>query len=374
MTKKHKIKLIISSLLILLPSLFGLLTWNHLPTQMAIHWNFSGRADGLTSRWVVVLLFPLILLAVHWLCLWISSLELRHTVQSPKVVGMVFWILPVISIYTGAVVYAAALGMTLSISFVLPFLGISFILIGNYLPKCKQNRTIGIKLPWTYSSEENWNRTHRLGGRLWVVGGLLFLLCIFLPKEILPIVTVALLLAMVLIPTIYSYWFYKKERRAGVAIRKGGSRLCGPTNRIASMIALILVTLLLIACAVICFTGNIEMRYDGDSFSVVADYYEDFHCAYDAVWSMEYRETFDGGTRVIGFGTPRLSLGRFKSEELGEYVRYGYTSCEAAILLRIEGNTMVAISGRDAEETRAIYEKLMSYVLATPDSPFKELN
>ena len=82
--------------------------------------------------------------------------------------------------------------------------------IGNYLPKCKQNYTLGIKLPWTLDDEENWNRTHRFAGFLWVVGGVLIAINAFLEWEWLFLVVV---FAMVLIPAIYSYLYYKKQKQ-----------------------------------------------------------------------------------------------------------------------------------------------------------------
>ena len=78
-------------------------------------------------------------------------------------------------------------------------IGVLFMIIGNYLPKCKQNYTMGIKLPWTLDDEENWNRTHRFAGFLWVAGGVVIAINAFLKWEWLFLVVV---FAMVLIPTI----------------------------------------------------------------------------------------------------------------------------------------------------------------------------
>jgi uncharacterized membrane protein len=87
--------------------------------------------------------------------------------------------------------------------------------MGNYLPKCKQNRTIGIKLPWTLADEENWNATHRAGGKMMVVAGLLILLCIFLPTDISLIATLILTLALVIVISVYSYLYHRKQQQNG---------------------------------------------------------------------------------------------------------------------------------------------------------------
>ncbi|MCQ2355795.1 MAG: SdpI family protein, partial [Methanocorpusculum sp.] len=82
--------------------------------------------------------------------------------------------------------------------------------IGNYLPKSKQSYTVGIRLPWTLNSEENWNRTHHLAGYLWILGGVLLLLCAFLPAVWSLPVLVILLILVVGIPFAYSYSLYRK--------------------------------------------------------------------------------------------------------------------------------------------------------------------
>ena len=86
-------------------------------------------------------------------------------------------------------------------------LGLIFIAIGNYLPKCKQNYTIGIKIPWTLASEENWNRTHRFAGWVWVGGGVVMLLSGFLGIFWLTLVPAIIMAA---VPLIYSYILHKK--------------------------------------------------------------------------------------------------------------------------------------------------------------------
>jgi len=87
-------------------------------------------------------------------------------------------------------------------------MGLLFILIGNYLPKTKQSYTMGIKLPWTLASEENWNRTHRLAGFLWVLGGVYFIVMSFIGWSL--IAFLIPLAVMVLIPAVYSYLLYRK--------------------------------------------------------------------------------------------------------------------------------------------------------------------
>ena len=213
MLKKNKGLMILTSLIILLPVLAGILLWDRLPEQMATHWGGNGEADGWSSRPVAVFGLPLFLLAIHWMGVWMTGQDRRNRNQNEKVLQMMFWIAPVISLFGMGSTYAAALGQSLRIDrLALLLLGIVFTIIGNYLPKCRQNDTIGIKIVWTLSDEENWNATHRLAGKLWTAGGLLMLLTTFLPGNRHIYAAPLLLCVMVLVPVAYSWWFHRKQK------------------------------------------------------------------------------------------------------------------------------------------------------------------
>ena len=213
MLKKNKGLMILTSVIILLPMLAGILLWDRLPEQMATHWGGNGEADGWSSRPVAVFGLPLFLLAIHWLGVWMTGQDRRNRNQNEKVLQMMFWIAPVISLFGMGSTYAAALGQPPRIDrLAMLLLGIVFTIIGNYLPKCRQNYTIGIKIVWTLSDEENWNATHRLAGKLWTAGGLLMLLTAFLPGNRHIYAAPLLLGVMVLVPVAYSWWFHRKQK------------------------------------------------------------------------------------------------------------------------------------------------------------------
>lgn len=213
MLKKNKGLVVLTSVIILLPMVAGILLWDSLPERMATHWGVNGEADGWSSRPVAVFGMPLLLLAIHWLGVWLTGQDKRNRHQNEKVLQMMFWIAPVISLFGSGSTYASALGQPLRIDrLALLLLGIVFAMIGNYMPKCRQNYTIGIKVVWTLSDEENWNATHRLAGKLWVAGGLLILLCAFLPEGMTAWIPVATLGVMVAIPIAYSWWFSRRQK------------------------------------------------------------------------------------------------------------------------------------------------------------------
>ena len=209
---KNKKLLIITSLLILLPILAGLLLWDKLPEQLPSHWNAAGEVDGYSSRSTAVIGLPLFLLAVHWLCLFVTQSDKKNNNQNLQMLGIALWVCPIISVFGTAAMYGSALGHSVNmVSLPCLLVGVMFLIVGNYLPKCKHNYTIGIKLPWTLASEENWNATHRIGGRVWFAGGFIIALGTLLPEKLIFPCMMAVILVCILIPTIYSYRYSKKH-------------------------------------------------------------------------------------------------------------------------------------------------------------------
>lgn len=358
MLKRNKGKLIISSILILLPMLFGLIVWDELPESMPIHWGADGKADGFSSPLVAVLCIPLLLLALHWIGLWITAKDNGKNDQSKKVVGMVYWILPLISLFACGMMYAAAFGYTVHMgAYVVLLIGVVFIIIGNYMPKCRPNRTIGIKIKWTLANEENWERTHRLAGKVWVIAGVLCLPMALLPVTVFPYTMVSLLFVSVIVPFVYSYCLYKKHLREGIATKEEYKRKLTRGEKIA----LPIVIAILIFCVAICFTGDITVVCDDTAFTIEATYYDDLRLSYADIDSVEYRTADDPGERVSGFGTPRLLLGWFRNEEFGDYTRYSYAATDACVVITSDGRILV-IGLADEAETKAFYESLMEKV------------
>ena len=208
MIRKNLSTLIITSLIILLPIAAGLILWDSLPEQIATHWNAQGAADGYSSKAGAVFTLPLVILGVHWLSILVTAADPKRA--SGKALLMVFWICPVLSVLIGCVIFVTALGAQLPVEKIVPlFLGAMFLVLGNYLPKCEQNYTIGIKVPWALNDAENWNKTHRFAGFVWVIGGLLVIATSFLGSLIL---LFGILLVMSLAPVLYSYCYYKKHQ------------------------------------------------------------------------------------------------------------------------------------------------------------------
>ncbi len=210
--KENKKTLIITSILILLPIVVGLFLWNQLPDKIATHFDRNGVADGWSSKAFAVLGLPIFLLAVHLICSVATCADPKNQRINDKIFKLILWICPIVSWFGSLSTSGSSLGWNFNTANVgIILVGIIFVIIGNYLPKCRQNYTVGIKLPWTLHDEENWNRTHRFAGKLWMIGGILFsVLAVtgYGNTWILP----ATMIVMVLVPMIYSFLYYLKHK------------------------------------------------------------------------------------------------------------------------------------------------------------------
>ena len=212
MIKSNLWKIIVSSLFVLCPIIFGVIFWDSLPEVIGAHFGASGEADGFVGRAFAVFGIPCILLAIHLVCLVVTLLDPKNREQDRKALGIVYFIVPLVSVFSNGMIYAIALGMELDALMIANLLvGILLIVIGNFLPKCKRNSTLGIKIPWTLASDENWNATHRVGGWAFFVSGILSLAAAFLPGVFKMIAMLVIILLSVVTLFVYSFCYYKKH-------------------------------------------------------------------------------------------------------------------------------------------------------------------
>lgn len=203
---------VITTLLCLVPMALGLALYARLPEQLPTHWDWQGNVNGYMSKPAVVLGLPLFFAAMNGL----MHFSLRADPKRANIIGnirvLIRWTMPVLSLIILPYTYLWALGwQQIPMEKLIPVLvGLLIMGIGNYLPKCRQNYTSGIKLPWTLYDEDNWNRTHRMAGRLWMVGGLGIMVSAFWGGSTL---LLAVILAITLIPGIYSYCLYRKKQK-----------------------------------------------------------------------------------------------------------------------------------------------------------------
>ena len=212
MIKQNKYKIIVSSLVTILPLFIGLILWNKLPDKIVTSFGWYGEANGYNSRAFAVFGLPLILLLVNLICIIATSADPRRKNISNGMFSLVISIVPICSVICGVCIYGNAMGYVLKVENITSiFIGVLFIVLGFILPRCKQNYTIGIKLPWTLHDEDNWNKTHKLAGKVWIIGGVVMVFVGLLQSKVLFFSVIA---ALVLIPTVYSFLLYKNNNQS----------------------------------------------------------------------------------------------------------------------------------------------------------------
>ena len=351
--KSNLKKIVISCILTLAPVFVGLFLWNKLPDTVNIHWGADGVADGTGPKAMLVFLLPSVLTALNLLCFLLTPLDKGNQKQSKKAMGIIYWIMPLLSWAVSGFMYSVTLGKSWSVAIVMPLLfGVLFLLIGNLMPTVTRNKTMGIKLFWTIYNEENWNKTHRLAGKLWVLGGILCLLAVFLPTKAMFATVLVITFGMILIPVLYSYSIYRKHKAEGIVYEI-------PAKEKKTALAAIIPAIVVLGFAgILMCTGEINVVCQENTVQIIADYHEDLNIPLDAVTEITYRETFDKGQRIYGFGSARLSMGTFQNEEFGKYTLYAYTGCDAGIFIRVE-DKILAVNAETTAQTQELYAYLL---------------
>ena len=355
MILKNKKLLILTSLLTLLPIPVGLLLWEKFPETMAVHWGISGQADGFASVPFAVFVPSLFLLAVHWICILATALDKGNKNRNQKLQKIVPWTIPLIGNVSCCGMYALALGWKFSpVAWTMLPMGILFAVIGNYMPKTRMNYTIGIKVYWTYTSEENWNATHRYAGKVWVMGGILIALCALLPHRLAVAVMLLGFLALVILPIRFSYRFYKQEKAEGKHLNTQWKTM----SKIAKIATAVLLILLTVFLCVVLFCGRIDYVFSGNRLFIDTNMYTDYTIRYETIDAVEFREGNIPGLRVGGYGSFRLLMGFFENEEFGTYTRYTYYDPEACVVVT-KGDSTLVLSGKTYAETQDLYQRLL---------------
>lgn len=209
-----RLTLLLASLLILGALILGAALWSRLPDPMASHWNAYDQVDGYISRLWGVLLMPLIALAMMGLFLLIPQIDpLKANIATFRPIFNLFIFLFLLFLFY---LHALTLSWNLGYHFrmsqaLLPAMGLLFLFIAYLLRHAKRNWFIGIRTPWTLSSDRVWDETHRLGATLFAICGILSILGGLLGGMLALWLTLLPLLFTTLFLLIYSYFLYQRE-------------------------------------------------------------------------------------------------------------------------------------------------------------------
>lgn len=209
---------IIVLVLILATTIAGVSLWNRLPDQMASHWNINDQVDGYMPKFWGVFMLPLITLGMFILFLVVPSIDpLKANIAQFREAFNLFIILIVaFMVYIYGLTLAWSLGYT---SFrmsgaLLPAIGLLFVFIGFMLRQAKRNFFIGIRTPWTLSSDKVWDETHRLGAVLFMISGLLAFIGGFFGGMLAFWMMFVPLIGSTIFLLVYSYVLYQRETKS----------------------------------------------------------------------------------------------------------------------------------------------------------------
>lgn len=193
---------------------FALAVFGRLPARVPTHWNLQGEVDGWMARFPGGVMAPLIATGVYALLLAMPLIDPRKRnverfgadrLLIANLLLLFFALLEVLTL-------GAALGWPVDVSSgIIGGLGLLLVALGNYLPRVRSNWWIGIRTPWTLDNERVWRETHRVGGRLFVLGGLVMVAAMLLPSGPRRWVALPVLLVIGVVPLAYSFILWRRE-------------------------------------------------------------------------------------------------------------------------------------------------------------------
>lgn len=199
------------------------------PEQVPVHWNIHGDPDNFGSKTVGAFAIPVLMLGIYFLFLFIPYFDPKKERYSQftkvyhafkaMIVAYLFFIYLIASL--------ASLGYNIRVEVWMPVLvGSMFVVLGNYMSKIKPNWFMGIRTPWTLSSEENWNKTHRFGSKVFMLGGLIMMILPWVPTGWEMTLIIAIIVAMVIgtIGFSLSYYLIKENGEKNKQLRQSNNQ------------------------------------------------------------------------------------------------------------------------------------------------------
>ncbi|MAU17690.1 MAG: hypothetical protein CMH46_19360 [Muricauda sp.] len=201
--------------IVLLPFLYLAYVWNQLPAQVPLHYNIKGEVDRYGDKSELILIPIMTSLLIYVIFSVVPYIDPKKQIQKmgKKYHTLKRVITTFMSILALFIIYNAKNQSFANPNYILMLCGILFIIFGNYFKTLKTNYFIGIRTPWTLENENIWKETHKLGGKIWFIGGFIIILSSLTYNEqtnfIIFMITIAI---MVLVPVIYSYLLFRKQK------------------------------------------------------------------------------------------------------------------------------------------------------------------
>ncbi len=211
--KKSEIIIIVG--MVLLSFAVGIHFYPQMPEKMASHWNAQGQVDGYMSKFWGLFLMPFLSIGLLLLFILIPKIDpLKANIEIFRKYYDGFVVLVIMFhfyLYLLAVFWNLGIRFSM-ILFLTPALGILFFSCGILIENAKRNWFIGIRTPWTLSNEKVWEKTHKIGGKLFKIAGIIVLLGILFQSYAIFFILVPVLLVSVF-TIVFSYFEYQREKK-----------------------------------------------------------------------------------------------------------------------------------------------------------------
>ena len=289
----------------------------------------AGVLVGFTSthgKWINVFF-----VVTHCIFVAIIFYDNRSRQQSPKVIGMTIWMIPVITLLYNGIARLVNTGAGMENLF---------------------------RVIWTLQDEENWNATHRFSGKLWMASGILCMLCGLFEESMAALVLyIVSIMAAAIISILYSYLFYKKKIGTGEKLKIQYNKKTIGVSGIITILTIIFGIWTL-------FLGSIEIRFEDKDFTIEAQGWSDYTVDYAQIDSISYEENSSQNRndyRTNGLGNLRYAMGNFRNDVYGDYIRYTHSSCHSYVVMSIDGKILV-VNGENDSATKEIYHTISEKV------------
>jgi len=198
--------------IVLLPFIYLAYLWNDFPEKVPMHWNINGDIDRYGDKFELLLIPILLPLLVYIIFLIIPKIDPKNkiTKMGNKYARIKMLLTTFMSILALYIIYSAYNQSIENPNYIVIFIGILIIILGNYFKTIKANYFIGIRTPWTLENETVWKKTHKLGGKMWFIGGFIIVISsLILNKEQNSTFFIIIAGIITIIPIIYSYITFK---------------------------------------------------------------------------------------------------------------------------------------------------------------------
>ncbi|MGA2407807.1 MAG: SdpI family protein [Bacteroidales bacterium] len=203
--------------LIVLPYVYLAIVWKKMPDQVPTHFNIAGNADAWSGKTSLIFLPGALGIGIYLLMLLIPVLDPKKKIRNmgDKYYTFRFMLTFFFSLFATYLLYISNSGSLKNPNLLIGLIGALFAMLGNYFHTVRPNYFIGIRTPWTLENEQTWKKTHRLGGRLWMAGGILIVFISFIIRSnnALAITFAIILSVKVIVPIVYSYIEFQKEKK-----------------------------------------------------------------------------------------------------------------------------------------------------------------